>query len=621
MECKFCGKQYNETEATCPHCGKTAEAAVSTEELMDAMPELHNELDRISEMRDKAEHRKRRRVIAAAVFLVILACIGAGWGAMYYFNLQASLAEETSLERVPVTSGVPGEAVEKFFGENFTDLLITDENSAQTAIESVKADFGITSTDVSFRLEHKVTVGGDTYYRFAQVCGGLDVYGGEVIVAATGDGTPIALHGVCIETDGLDFSAGIEAGKASNVISEYVNKLVESYRVNEGAYITDPEKIICNFEGKTYLAYMANVSGYNEKGEYVAYDVFVDADAGSGIFLSDTASYENEEIAAAETPVAEPIEPVVAEVPQDAYFSIHTVNDKFNWNDKTKTSALDEISMEDIRSGVVSAFVAGTTTAVDKAYTYFDKKFNWQGLDGKNGAFRVYLNANEYVADRLPPEKAIYSDEVLMFIQEDLTVNEVNGNIVTHEYAHGVMHHIAGLKGTTAKNENAAMAEGFADVFAELAEGNAPDWMHGERNLSELQTGYLTTLPATVLISEIEDCYRYSTIVSHAAYQMHANGVSTDALSELYFRTLCLMTKHSDFSHWRSVTEFSAKKMVDAGTLSEEQFAQVVSALDKTGIEGRRLYQKPVEALAEEEINEEEMLDESEVDPNEKVIE
>lgn len=618
MKCKFCGEELKDGANYCENCGKEqshvasenmkqAEKTVASK-IMDSMPELHNELDRIGEMREKRKRRNRRIIFA---LILILLCVAGVWFGMHYFSGPDRNAQPAGGEmQEPATSGVPGEVNALIMSEGFSQVQIFDEDTALDAIESVKSSFGITDTKVSFTLSNKITVGDDTFYRFGQTYDGIAVSGGEIVVMAAEDGTPLALNGRVVETDGLDVDAELSSGAASNAISEYVNKMAADYNVKEGVNLTDVEKVVCNFQGFTYLAYTANVSGYNENGEYTAFDVFIDADTGAGIFVRDTASYENE---SEEEPAQEQEQ---SEIPQEEVFEapvldsqsvIYSVNDKFNWNDETMTSALDEIRKEDIEAGAVSDFVSVTKTAVDKAYTYFAENFGYQGFVGKDGKRKVYLNPNEYLEDDLPPDSALYTNGIIMFIQEDLTSGELDFNTAVHEYAHGVIDSVANLDGTRAKTENAAIAEGYADVFAELAEAyyradKSADWVHGERNMTDPQGGYFAKIPEKIEIATLNDCYLYSTILSHAVYQMNANGVDVDALGELMFKSMCLLTEGSDFSQWRSVTEFMARNMANTGRMTEEQFAAVTAALDNTGIKGERLYAKQVDAIADGDI-------------------
>ena len=356
--------------------------------------------------------------------------------------------------------------------------------------------------------------------------------------------------------------------------------------------------------------------------------MFVDADSGSGIYVSDTASYEKENIvddvadAAFSSSLTD--ENATLKQPQTkapvsakgANYGIYTVNDKFNWNVSAKTASLEEMTTLDLESGNVTKFVADTKYAVDSAYSYFTAEHGWFGLDGKNSKFKVLLNANEYAKDNLPPEKALYSNNVLMFIETDIATTSIDKNVVAHEYAHGVMAHIAGLSGTNAKKENAVIAESMADIFAEFAEGTSPDWKHGDRNFTQVQAGYYYEVGDDVKILDIRDCYRYSTIISRSANRMYADGIGTKKLGELFFRSLLTMTRYDNFEDFGTILELNAKIMNNNGTLSDVQFGIVTTALDNTSMRGEKLYVTPVDELGDSK-----MLQENEINPNEKIIE
>ncbi len=636
MKCKFCGKRYKKHDTHCPKCGRDVNAELSTDDLIDAMGEIHNEMGKIGRMREKRKRRFRRFFLT--VFVIVL-CVGAGLYTMYYFggDLKFNAEQVTVEEQEPaVMSGVVGERVDKFLGAGFSGVSITDENSAQTALENMFSDLGMTGEEMTFRLEHKIAIDKDTFYRFSQVVNGLDVYGGEAIVVAGNDGTPLALKSSLVHTAGLDFTADMESGKAINAISEYIDKMVDDYRVKSGIQISPAEKVICNFEGRTYLAYTANVSGYNVKSTYVAYDVFVDADSGAGIFVSDTSSYVEGEEAVAEnsenaeeeidtSAATEAEKAAIAQTASPAEYTISTVNDRYSWNDESKTASREEISKTDIEAGNVTPYVADVKFCIDKAYAYFANRFEWRGFDGQNAPFFVYLNGNEYIKDQLPPENALYAGNKMMLIETGMATAQANPNIIGHEYTHGVMYHLAHLSGTTAKNENAAIAEGLADIFAELMEADAPDWIHGERNLAVKEVGYFTEYPENPEVKSISDTYAYGHILSHAAHRMYSEGIGTQKLGELYFRTLCMMTKTSGFSDFRTALELSAKHMEQNGILSEVQFKIAVNAMEATKIPAVRLYQSEVESIldetAEGEIPEGELIPDEEIDPNETIIE
>lgn len=581
MECKFCGAKIDDKDLVCEKCGESTNRITSSEEnlkLIDEMPELHDELDKLGEIKEVSGSVKKRVIIA--VILVVL-CLCASLGGMIYIKNKKA-KEEAMANAEPKISAVSGEFVSVLEGEGFSDATVTDEASAKALIDSVKSKFNITDERIQFKLERKIQIGGDTYYRFSQYCGSIKVYGGEIVLMAGSDKTPKALNGKVCETDGLDTVYSFKETDVTNAINSYTGKIMDEYSVAEGGKLTEPEKTIVNFEGKTYLAYYSNMSGYNENGEYVAYDVFIDGDAGNGICIFDTASYEN-----ADDIGEEQLSPVP--------FSVYTVNDKFNWNDDTKTSAKDIINSADIDAGLTSAYVTSVKSAVDKVYKYFEDRFSWRGLDGAGSEFKVYINPNEYVEDKLPPDKALYSNGVMMFVEEDMISASLDINTAAHEYAHGVVENISKLDGTRALTEGSAIAEGIADVFGELAEGyykddKTPDWLHGERNMAEPQMGYLSSVSDEVMINSLSGCYNNSTIVSHAYYRMWAEGMPINKLDELLFRSVALMTGKTDFSEWRSITEYNAYSMMREGKISEEEFAAVIKALENTQITSKKLY-------------------------------
>ena len=63
MKCRFCGKKIKKGENTCSKCGKEVTEGLATDELIDAMPELHDEFDNISKMQAKDKRTKPRGLL------------------------------------------------------------------------------------------------------------------------------------------------------------------------------------------------------------------------------------------------------------------------------------------------------------------------------------------------------------------------------------------------------------------------------------------------------------------------------------------------------------------------------------------------------------------------------
>lgn len=597
MKCKFCGAPLNEGEQQCPACNK--EQTPTTAELMDNMPALHDELSRIGELRRREAARPRRIRLAVVLVLVCLLISAAG---IFYFHGIDARRQQAVVGTQTASSAVAGQVREQVLLGDEIAISVSDATTARNAITGVRDQLGVTDDATDFLLTSMHTVGDDTYFRFAQTWNNLSVYGGEVIVSSSKDGKVHGLNAKLIETTGLDKEAALDEGAADNAISAYVNKLPAKYRLVDGIRMTDIRKVVSNFDGHTHLAYVKNLSGYNEKGEYTAFDALVDADSGNGIFVRPTASFEND-ATIAETPMPEgpleqaPIPAVKLLSANNAQMTMSAVSDKFNWNNLEMAGVLEPLDLAEIEAGNAPVYLISAKQAVEKAYAYFTDRLGHRGLDGENGAFSVLINANEYLEDRLPRSRALYHDGAIIFFQEDMIAGTLSPDVAAHEYSHGVLASVTAFDGTTAATENAAVAEGLSDAFGELSElyfTGSTDWLHAERNIGAPAQGFLAKLPDEVEIFDTTGCYYYSTVLSHAVHNMWAGGVPEEALSQLLMRSVYLMTSGADFAQWRTMTELAAHTMAKSGSLTAEQEQAVFAALERSGIRDAGLFAQPV---------------------------
>jgi Zn-dependent metalloprotease len=156
------------------------------------------------------------------------------------------------------------------------------------------------------------------------------------------------------------------------------------------------------------------------------------------------------------------------------------------------------------------------------------------------------------------------------------------------------MFNIVGFAGTNSCTENAAIAEGLADVFAELAEakkkGTAPDWMHGERNMYTPGEGYHISTDEAPTISTVNECYQYSTIVSHMAAFMSNYTSSTSVQNEFWFKAMCLMTKNTDFAEFQKIMNIVTAEMYENGRFTDSQYSSIITGIEMTGLSEEDLY-------------------------------
>lgn len=589
LKCRFCGKRIKKGSVICTKCGKEMTDNIATDELIDALPELHDEFDNISRMqekdklkkekreakKEKREKNKTKRIILSIV--IVLAILGGVFAGILYVKHREEEAKKLQEAQIVESSAIDSAVVRVFLTDGISEVVIDDEATAKMVIAEQKEIFSFVDAESEFELERKLSAGNSTIYRFRQKYKGVPVVGGQMILMADGNGKAVALNGSYIPTDGLTTSPLVGEGEASTVITEYVNSL-KDFAVVQGTNVTEVKRAVCNVDNKAHLTYTANVSGYNEGSKYVAYDVFVDAVNGEGVCVSVTSSFENE---------AEVLE---SEIEESYIYKMASASDRFNWNDESNKIARDRILINDIVQGNAAAYVTGVKNAVDSAYNYFNNAFSYKGLNGTGESFLVYINANEYVEEDLPRERALYTNNQLMFFREDMNDGDVDYNTVVHEYAHGVIYNVAGFRGTMDFSENSAIAEGLADVFAELAEGSvkgtAPDWVHGERNLTTPDEGYFIDTANGVYMTDMQDSYNYSTIVSYLASRIC--GVIPDIAlqNELWFKSMCLMTRNTDFHEFNSILNTVIKNIYGEKRITEDAFNSVKDLIksSETGI-------------------------------------
>ena len=68
MKCRFCGKRIKKNSNVCSKCGKEVTEGIATDELIDALPELHDEFDNISKMQ-----QKERRILDTGPATAVIA--------------------------------------------------------------------------------------------------------------------------------------------------------------------------------------------------------------------------------------------------------------------------------------------------------------------------------------------------------------------------------------------------------------------------------------------------------------------------------------------------------------------------------------------------------------------
>jgi len=256
-----------------------------------------------------------------------------------------------------------------------------------------------------------------------------------------------------------------------------------------------------------------------------------------------------------------------------------------------------------------------------QTYDFFKNILGREGYDGKKGKILAVCNDNL----NNQSEKAFSAGDndgftMISFGYE----NPMDWDDIAHEYAHSVEQSISSL---FYQGESGAIMEGYSDVFGELVEDYCVETMTGEKLDAENLNGECDwqsedRFLAMPLMKEMPDTYdgtyftdkpndkewqesnfginndfgevhKNSTVISHLAYLMTNNddeklNLTTEELSNLWYRTLFLLPCDCNFTALRDCMELTADRMVESNELTEDQKNNVSDSFDRANIRSTR---------------------------------
>lgn len=167
MFCKNCGTEMKDNQKFCPKCGAKV----------------------IAETKVKANNKKiQALIICVCCFaLVVSSVIG---GVVWYKKNNNPQINESDKNYV-------------YFDSNFSDIKITDADSALEAISTVKNELGISDVHKELKVQSVDTVDNNTYYRFQQYYNDIPVYGKNTVIHVNPNNYAEGLTSNCIKIEKL----------------------------------------------------------------------------------------------------------------------------------------------------------------------------------------------------------------------------------------------------------------------------------------------------------------------------------------------------------------------------------------------------------------------------------
>lgn len=557
MKCKNCGNEIKDNQKFCPKCGAKV----------------------IAEIKVKANRKKTQALIicVCCFALVVSSVIG---GVVWYKKNNNPQINESDKNYV-------------YFDSDFSDIKITDVDSALEAISAVKNELGISDVHKELKVQSVDTVDNNTYYRFQQYYNDIPVYGRSVIINAENTKSKVLTSNFTNVDKDIAINKKIEEDKIKHSIVKYFNntnvKLSPFSEDNFCIFYFDNSK-------RATLAYCCQV--FDDENVYTC---LLDSSTAEVLFMDAEMETVSAEVYSEDKKVS-----AIGWKNEDG--SYHLYNEDYN------------ISIFDVE-GITTADENGEVKEDFRDYD-IDTLYSKEGVFDKNAIILLddIIKFNEYYKKlgncTFDQIHGAINDEyengnnarggstivngknlAVILIGKNTGANDID--VIAHEYTHAVTDLIVNFTNTQNNRMPSAIDEAVSDIFGEIIESESndksPNWIMDSdainlsRNISGNSGNQIYNL--NDYNEKTSECHIASTIISHAAYLMwNGNGdgdifkIDTDKLAKLWYRSLFLLQSDATFNQCANAVMLTAKSMQDTGDLTDAQVACVRRSFESVGI-------------------------------------
>ena len=485
------------------------------------------------------ENSKRTKRIIVIVLIAVLV-IGMGTAAVLLLLNSRKPAAPAAIAPAKDEAAALANKNYVTFDEGFTEVKVTDENTALDAVASVADTLGINEAVKNLRVSNVQTFDGDTFYRMQQYCNGLPVYGRDVILVADSSGTVVSLSSNAAKIDGQSATGDPEAKANFEKIIDAVESLMHSdaLQFTNFTCTTLPQTVYYSPDGTSVRTCFTEAIRFNDANGR-QYDLELLVDTETYEILDVNTEHERLGVSASGKDIRGDTKEFT--VKQDG-MSSYIMEDEdrnikvfsANGNTLVRTYALadrsgkkyiisegriydeqgteyfisdDDTALVD-RSGRIVAteddldydwYFSGTpanniTPAADTsttwkdpkavtamstvktAYDFYHNELGRRGFDARNG--KVYVFFDDAMDG--DSENAYSSTNVSATALSIGADNSMEIDVLGHEYTHSVINSIVELP---YRGEAGALNEAYADIFGEIIEDyrdggldNSNDW-------------------------------------------------------------------------------------------------------------------------------------------------
>lgn len=497
--------------------------------------------------------------------------------------------------------------------DGFTSNIITDKESALSAVNDVADVIGISNTSDELVIESESSVEDYDFYRFKQMYNGIEVYGKEVIVVADDSDKAFSLSSTYDPVLNINLESELSKDEVEKIVSNsdmFVN--AEDYEIE---YI---DKCIYFINNNPVLCYKYSVYGKQNDRIY-AYTVLADSNDGSIVYQDENIEYDSTYYDLNEGAIIVNDISFNGEDNNPRNVDISEYNNQYQmydlkreigvWRAANKLSSnwfrlIDfELDIQNVdhyiwdkNTDCPSKVGITSLKNIQDTYDYYKESLNWISTDGK-GQYPIWL-----ITDDLSMHN---NAAFLNYENTPVTVISIGTNddsitpgnyldVMSHEFTHSVSNNIVGWK----SKQGNAMNEAYSDILGEAVEyyiTGSNDWkINKYRNIANPSDNMDEKGKHITRYSDYKDsidCHLSSTLISHTAYLMnvgydddtHSNtAINMDTLGKLWFYSLQFLPSDCSFADCRRAVSLSADILNARGIYVP--YYTINKAFDEAGI-------------------------------------
>ena len=494
---------------------------------------------------------------------------------------------------------------------------VTDQTSAKEVLNSLSYELGIKDPESEYSVAEVREQEDTNYFVMRQYFNGIEVVGGDLIMQADkADGTLVNIGGKHLPIpDDLDTEMTISYDEANEIARKCatVNCVVSGRDMridNRGVKIYNPRKDVYT---ACYEVVISDPYG-------LSVTIAVDGKTGNVVYISspkhDAMVYCGED---PETHVDSSLQGQAGDQSlyidyesENRYYLRDTdrrinirVNDRkrstVTWDEfyKTEISSFNP-NDEDASKRTPDKSGVDALANLQRVYDFYKEVFDRSGITSGQD-LDVYVGFNVIKNDDGKDDEnhnnaAMYGDKFIVIGTNDSQEFSSSLDVIAHEFTHGIIYSSSGLG---SGNEQNAINEGLADVFAELAEDfNDDGKLNKSADFSIVGRTFSKPLmdDYTKYSSASTESHDASSFVSGPFYKMldaPNDAVNELTLAKLYYKIIPSLGYSTTIDELRYLIENTALKMnfdsytsygAESPLITDRNMEVIIDAFDEFGI-------------------------------------